>query len=243
MKLQKDPPSILFLQETKCPSESASNIMACIWKNCSTIAIDAQGASGGLSISWNPHIISLDFALIARNSISTSFHLLGSSIKGYLMNVYGPQIASGKKNILKHIDWFKTLHTDSPIIIGGDFNMISNLEERKGGLRSLSREDETFNSMINVCELVDIQTSSTFFTWNNRRGGPHQIAKCLDHFLVSESILTMGGLLDAMVLPTAGSDHWPIALSWHSQGQSLHKPFRFEKFWLSHPTFLDLVTS
>ena len=95
--------------------------------------------------------------------------------------------------------------------------MISNLEEKKGGLRSLSGEDEAFNSMINICELVDIQTSFGFFTWNNRRGGPHQIAKRLDRFLVSESILTMGGLLDAMVLPTSGLDHWRISLSWHSQ--------------------------
>ena len=98
MKIQKDPPYILFLQETKCPSESASAIMTRIWKNCTTIAIDSQGASGDLSISWNPHIISLDYAVAARHSISASFHILGSSIKGYLMNVYGPQIARKKKS-------------------------------------------------------------------------------------------------------------------------------------------------
>ena len=131
---------------------------------------------------------------------------------------------------------------DSPIIIGGDFNMISNLEAKKGCLRSLSGEDEAFNSMITACEMVDIQTSSGFFTWNNRRGGPHQIAKRLDRFVVSKSILTMGGLLNAMVLPMAGSYHWPIALSWHSKGQSLHKPFRFENFWIIHPTFLDSIS-
>ena len=132
MKLQKDPPSVLFLQETKCSNESTSAIMARIWKNYITIAIDAQGASGSLSISWNPHIISLDYALAARHSISASFHILGSSIKGFLMNVYGPQNAGEKKNLLKHIDWFRTLHIDSPIIIGGYFNMISNFEEKKG---------------------------------------------------------------------------------------------------------------
>ena len=85
--------------------------------------------------------------------------------------------------------------------------MISNLEEKKGGLRLLSGENEAFKSMINSCEMVDVQTSSGFFTWNNRRGGPHQIAKRPNHFLVSESILTMGGLLDAMVLPTSRSEH------------------------------------
>ena len=51
MKIQKDPPSVLFLQETKCPSDSATSILAWIWKNYITIGIDVQGASGGLSIS------------------------------------------------------------------------------------------------------------------------------------------------------------------------------------------------
>ena len=51
MKMQKDPPSVLFLQETKCPSDSPTAILARIWKKCTTIAIDVQGALGGLSIS------------------------------------------------------------------------------------------------------------------------------------------------------------------------------------------------
>ena len=152
-------------------------------------------------------------------------------------------MVDSKKNLLNHIDWFWILHIESLTIIGGDFNMISNLEEKKGGLKTLSMEDEAFKTMINSCEMVDVQTSSSFFTWNNRRGGVHQTTKRMDRFLVSEPILTMGGILDAIVLPMAGLDHWPISLSWHSQGQSLHKPFRFEKFWLTHPTFMDSVTS
>ena len=72
------------------------------------------------------------------------------------MNVYGPQMADSKKNLLNHIDWFHILHNESPLIIGGDFNMISNLEEKKGGLKTLSTEDEAFKTMINSCETVDV---------------------------------------------------------------------------------------
>ena len=230
MKLQKDPPNVLFLQETKCPSVTAASILAWIWNNYLTMEIDAQGASRGLLINWNPLLITLDDALASRHSLSVSFHILGYSIRGFLMNVYGPQMEDSKNNLLNHIDWFNILHNESSLIIGGDFNMISNLEEKKGGIKTLFAEDEAFKTMINSCEMVDVQTSSGFFTWNNRRGGVHQIVKRLDHFLVSEPILTLGGILDAIVLPTARFDHWPIVLSWHSQGHSLHKPFRFEKF-------------
>ena len=51
MKLQKDPPSVLFLQETKCPIDTAASILDRIWNNCLTMEIDVQGALGGLSIS------------------------------------------------------------------------------------------------------------------------------------------------------------------------------------------------
>ena len=100
MKLQKYPPSILFLQDAKFPNDSDSAILARIWKKCTTISIDAQGTSGGLSISWNPHIISLNYALASRHAIYASFHILGSRIKGFLMNVYGPQNAREKKTFL-----------------------------------------------------------------------------------------------------------------------------------------------
>ena len=66
--------------------------------------IDAQGASGGLSISWNPLLINLGDALASRHSLSASFHILGSSIRAFLMNVYGPQMADSKRNLLNHID-------------------------------------------------------------------------------------------------------------------------------------------
>jgi len=49
-----------------------------------------------------------------------------------------------------------------------------------------------------------------------------------------------GGLL-ASVLPSVGSDHWPISLQWDWSSEALRKPFRFEQFWLEHKDFKDLV--
>jgi len=43
------------------------------------------------------------------------------------------------------------------------------------------------------------------------------------------------------ILPSGGSDHWPISLIVEVQGTPRNKPFRFEKFWLDHPKFLMMV--
>ena len=71
----------------------------------------------------------------------------------------------------------------SKCILGGDFNMITTLLEKKGGLRKLNRDVESFTSFIENAKLVDIYTKSGNFTWNNRRGGNRMIASRLDRFL------------------------------------------------------------
>lgn len=47
-------------------------------------------------------------------------------------------------------------------------------------------------------------------------------------------------LVEALVLPKLGSDHFPLVL----QGGATRlgpRPFRFQLMWLLHPRFLDLV--
>ena len=49
--IQKERPNILFLQETKCNSEMIGSILSKAWPNCSSVAVDASGTSGGLAIA------------------------------------------------------------------------------------------------------------------------------------------------------------------------------------------------
>ena len=79
-------------------------------------------------------------------------------------------------------EWVK----EDPWIIGGDFNMIRSLEEKKGGVRTISAATNLFNEFIEELNLVDIGTTNGMFTWQNKRTGDRQIASRLDRFLVSE---------------------------------------------------------
>ena len=90
--------------------------------------------------------------------------------------------------------------------------------------------------------MVDVETRRGWFTWNNKRGGEHLVASRLDHFLVSENIMHSTGELVDDVLLAAGSDHWPIRLSWDWSCSPMDKPFRFENFWMEKKDFKDLVS-
>ena len=119
-----------------------------------------------------------------------------------------------------------------PWIIGGDFNLIRSLEEKKGGIHQLNPRTETFNEVIDTLNLVDVRTNNDNFTWNNKRTRDSGIACRLDRFLVTGSIIMNMGELKASVLPSVGSNHWPIKLEWKNVGPNLRRPFCFEKFWL-----------
>lgn len=105
----------------------------------------------------------------------------------------------------------------------------------------LNWDAEAFKDFIKSTMLVDIFPKSGTFTWNNKRGGDRQITSRLDKFLVTETILLEGITVDSDILPSGGSDHWPIIMNVAILGTPRNKPFRFEKFWLSHPKFTSKI--
>ena len=59
----------------------------------------------------------------------------------------------------------------------------------------------------------------------------------LDRFMLSESVMMVGGDLKAVVMPVVGSNHWPISMEWENVRVKPRRPFRFEKFWPLQPDF------
>ena len=114
-------------------------------------------------------------------------------------------------------------------------------EEKKGGISREDPEMEQFKEVQTKLRVIDIPTINGKFTWNNRRGGSKQIASRLDRFLILEHIIGLDFFYEAFILPSSGSNHWPIKLEIALNNQNKKIPFRFESFWLRAPDFLDKV--
>jgi exonuclease III len=197
--------------------------------------------AGGLAILWNPNSVILNQGLSTPGSLTAHYRAIGSDKDGWITNAYGPQIIQEKELFLQNLAYLSSIAKNQRWIVGGDFNMILTLEEKRGGKKRLEQDSIKFQEFLDLHKLVDIENGNGTFTWMNKRTGPQQIACRLDRFLLSETLLLEGPLIESNILPKPGSDHWPVQLWVDTMASPKLKPFRFEKFWLSHPDFQNLA--
>lgn len=240
-RIKMDRPFLLMLEETKSSGQLLKERMTKAWKGCEVMTIDAIGAAGGLAMVWHPAKVTLDQFITTPFSISAQFSLIDSGMQGVISNIYGPANPRDKTRFLDSLDYLASWVDHRHWILGGDFNLITSLHEKKGGIRKLDAFSLRFNSIIQSLKLVDVRTENGLYTWNNKRLGTHAVASRLDRFLLSESIVTSGGIYSASMIPSAGSDHWPISLDWQGRGNQSGKPFRFEHCWFEDSSFKQRV--
>ena len=133
-----------------------------------------------MGILWNPREVQLSGFLATPCTLLVYFHIIGTRIRGVISNVYGPPRDEQKPTFLESISDIKALVEDKAWILGGGFNMIRNLDEKKGGIRNLNYASNHFNAIINDLNLIDVRTSNGIFTWNNKQEGDKGIACRLD---------------------------------------------------------------
>jgi exonuclease III len=240
-KLKQEQPDLCFIQETKCTTDRMEAISKQHWRKYKMVAIEDHQRSGGILTLWNPQILNLIAAEATRYTLTVRMQIIGNTEEILCTNVYGPHGPEEKKGMIRDLEDIKGRATNLHWILAGDFNIITSLAEKKGGTRRLDRDAEEFSNFIDRAEMVDLQTKNGQFTWTNKRMNQFQVATRLDRFLISESIIMQGLTLDCNILPWGGSDHWPVQLEAGFQTTPKNRPFRFEKFWIDHPTFKEKI--
>eukprot|EP00253_Pinus_taeda_P017898 PITA_17898 len=203
---------MLFLQETKCNKDLIEKLRIKLGRNFEVLEIESKGREGGLATFWDTRRYQLVAAEASKNYLAMEMLLTCISSSFLCINIYSPQRLDDKLVFLESLNKLMERHPKANFILGGDFNMITSLMEKKGGLQKLNRDGEQFKDFIDNARLVYVYPKQGKFTWNNRRGGENLISSRLDRFLVSENLLLDGKNVESSILPSGGSDHWPISL-------------------------------
>lgn len=128
-----------------------------------------------------------------------------------------------------------------PLVGWGDFNVISNEEEKFGGLDFDPMKAVNFNQCISACALSEIRCMGSRFTWWNGRVEEYYIFKRLDRVMCNQNFWDF--LLNYLVthLIRQGSDHALLHLVCNSKLEIVVKPFKFLNYYTKHSDFKKII--
>lgn len=158
-KLKKDKPSIMILQETKITVQQLEVIINKNKLQYEVMGQDAIGSVGGIAILWNPNDIILEGWTSMTRILTSMGRIVGTNEKVVILGVYGTHAPGEKESFLKNMKAIRRMYPESAWVIGGDFNLIRSLGEKKGGIRKSYLYMDSFNDVIDELRLVDIHSS------------------------------------------------------------------------------------
>lgn len=156
-----------------------------------------------------------------------------------LSSIYGSPRFEEFQILWENLCSVSLLH-DLPWAIVGDFNdVITNSKKRGGG--SLHRIT-AYRNYMNFCNMIDLGFFGVTFTQTNRRDINALIQQKIDRCWANSAWNLIFPNANVTHLPKVSLDHYPLLLSLYENPQRrLERPFHFEKMWLNHPRFQQVV--
>ena len=232
---------IIFIQEMKCSIQKLKQIHSKWLSRFEFLEVKAENTVDGILTLWNPQKVSIIDAEASRNYLLVVIQPVGVSNTFLVTNVYGPQRIDDKLRFLDSVVDLRNRHVGIPWVMGGDFNMIKSLSEKRGVTKALSKDSLAFQTFTSNMKLVDSETNNGLFTWNNKRGDEALVSSKLDRFMISEELMLIDKEITARILPFGGLDQWLIQLEVKGIDSPRNRPFKFENIWLSHLDFINNI--
>ncbi|KAG7594034.1 Reverse transcriptase domain [Arabidopsis thaliana x Arabidopsis arenosa] len=202
--------------------------------------VDAVGQSGGLWLLWRSSIGEVEI-------VDSLDQFIYATVKDgveimHLIVVYAAPSVNRRSWLWDHLKGV-IQSIKGPLIVGGDFNMIIQLDESTGGNGILSSDSLAFGDWINELSLIDMGFNGNRFTWRRGRVESTYVAKRLDQVLCNAHTRLKWMEASVRHLPFLSSDHVPlyVKLRPELQGNPRRRPFRFEAAWLKHESFKELI--
>ncbi|KAL0907982.1 hypothetical protein M5K25_022442 [Dendrobium thyrsiflorum] len=221
------------LVETKVSGFVRKDVDRLFGQHWDVHCLASRGLAGGIMVFWKTSLVS--FKVIGQMDQC----ILGSLEDGRGNYFLIATIYASTKYVERRDLWLflqqHCMNLNLPLIVGGDFNCVLNLEDKKGGKPFVfnSSSQDLWNCMIS-CDLKETSFSSPRFTWTNNKDGASKIWVRHDRFLVNSlAVQCLPSMLTHHLVRIA-SDHAPILLYLFESSMSNKPLIRFEDTWVSY---------
>lgn len=186
----------------------------------------STGRSGRLAIGWNNRSIQVINSWGFESGIGIT--TLSSELEDLLniVNIYGP--CQNRGPYWDKI-FTKSFLKDQQVILGGDLNFSLGFSEVWGTHARADPLTSFFTQKMVECNLLDIEPIKLKPTWRNNREGEANVAKRLDPFLITDTLLENPLHLKQWVGYGGISNHCPIFLEIRKGSNKPPSPFKFNR--------------
>jgi hypothetical protein len=200
--------------------------------------IAPRGRSGGILLGLNLDCFNIDQIIHGNFFIKFKLQNICDNFTWIFIEVYGPAQKEGKYSFLQELTQACNTET-SPILIGGDFNIIRNRREKNND-RYEDRWLFLFNAVINSLNLRKLELSGRQYTWTNNLQMPTY--EKLDRILLSTDWELKYPKVSVHALTREIFGHSPLLLdSEQPPKQNNANMFKFELSWLLKKGFYEVV--
>ena len=191
---------------------------------------------------WNSDRVEVTFLASTEQEIHTTVKVKNSNHCWLFTTIYASP-KSAKRHILwNNLNKVADMH-NMPRVLAGDFNKPLQEDDKFGGRAVSVNMSLLFKECLDKCSMIDIGFSGPRFTWTNRREVQALIQERIDRVFVNPSWCLLHPKARVIHLTRCYSDHSPVMLevllriiTWRN------RPFKFQTYWLTDPTFPRIVT-
>ncbi|XP_074290689.1 uncharacterized protein LOC141617395 [Silene latifolia] len=220
-------PCLYGLLETKIKPNKVNKAVTNVFSDWSVTTNTTYHPGGRIWVVWKPHLFDIYFLEYDAQYIHMKVYDKHTNGMFFFTVVYAFNGLSERESLWTNLRKIK-VPSSMPWLIGGDFNCVLQPEERLGGTFNMAEADP-FQKCIEDCEVMDIHTSGSFYTWNNKQPQETRSAQYPDFI--------------ANFLPEGLFDHSPCVIAKASSGQHRNRSFKYFNMWSLSTDFISCVSN
>ncbi|XP_039007845.1 uncharacterized protein LOC120135683 [Hibiscus syriacus] len=230
---------VLFLLETRNKFDSSLAILSQNFSDWEACCNYNHAANGRIWVLWR-RCMDCSVVSVFDQCISVRCAIGGNTF--ILIAVYGLNEGNGRRQLWSQLNSLECTVGDLPWLIGGDFNIILNVEESSVYVSSSTLVDSSeFQNCVDNLGIFDHPYNGPCFTWSNKQQDTY-LARKLDRVMINPRWIDVFPDSAVEFQAPGDSDHCPAFVWLHKAAPSARpKPFKFFNFWALHPGFLNIV--